>query len=257
MANAALGRRRAAVSRVPAWRRLGLSLLGLAAAAGLAYGGVTLVADPRFALGVVGVRGAARTPADAIVGAAALRPGHNIWLLNTPQAERRVKGLPWVASARVARGWPNHVAIVVTERAPAARLALDAGGYALVDADGRVLGDASAAKDQALPALSIKPVPADAGVAGTELGQTTVGQALDAMRRLTSLGVHVTEIHSEPVMGFSARTQTDVRVVFGDLDDLAEKVALFDAIAKHIVRPADVEFVDVRSTAAPTVQYRR
>ena len=257
MASVTAGQRRAAASRSALLRRVGLFALTLAAAALLSYGGMLLAADPRLALGDVVVSGARRTPAADVINAAALPSGRNVWLLNTGAAARAVETLPWIGSARVERGWPNLVTISVVERAPAARVRLDAGADMLVDQDGRVLGPASLDADQALPLLRVTPLPPDAGTAGAQLGGTSIGDALDAARQLAALGVHMTEIRSERVMGFSAITSAGLRVVFGDLDGLAGKVALFDAISKHIAQPQTVEYVDVRSTAAPTVQYRR
>ncbi len=214
-------------------------------------------ADPRFALADVGVRGAHRANTGDILAAAALPAGRNIWLLNTAASRRRIEGMPWIASATIERGWPNQVAIVVTERVPAARVALAAQPYMLIDADARALGDADDNADQTLPVLAVHPLPPGAGTAGTLLAATAVGDALAAAKALTALGVHVTEIQTEPVMGISAFTDANLRVVFGDLDDLARKVALYDAIRKRIAQPDAVEYVDVRSIAAPTVQYRR
>ena len=243
------------MSPLDAARRLGVAVLACAAIAGIAYGGMTLAADPRLALGDVIVAGAHRVPASDIVGAAALPLGRNVWLLDTQAAARAVAGLPWIASAKVERAWPNRVTIRVVEREPAARLELAGGFSMLVDADGRVLGDATG-PDEVLPALSVEPLPDGAGTAGSQLGGTDVGEGLTALRRLSALGVHVTEIRSDPVMGFRAATDAGFDVAFGDLDDLAQKVALYDAISKRIAHPAAVEYIDVRSTSAPTVQYR-
>jgi cell division protein FtsQ len=236
---------------------LGFALLIILAAGGIGYAAVAAAADPHFALTDVGVRGAHRATANDILAAAALPAGRNIWLLNTTASRRRVEAMPWIASATIERGWPNQVAIVVTERTPAARVALAAQQFVLVDADGRVLGNADDSADRALPVLAVRPLPPDAGTAGTLLGATTVGDALTATKALAALGVHVTEIQTEPVMGISAFTDANLRVVFGDLDDLARKVALYDAIRKRITQPDAIEYVDVRSPAAPTVQYRR
>ena len=234
----------------------------MAVAAGLAYAGVVLERDPRLALDEVGVAGAQRSGSQAVIAAAALQQGGNVWLLDTRGAVQRVEQLPWVASATVHRAWPNRVSIAVTERTPVVRLALDPAapnaGTSLVDTDGRVLDTgAFASGDAALPMLVIVPQPPAAGVPGSVLDAPEISQALDAERKLRALGVRITEIRSEPIMGISAVTISGVRVVFGDIDGLERKVALFNAIAQRIARPQDVAYVDVRSTSAPTVQYRR
>jgi cell division protein FtsQ len=261
-ASADAKRRRRGGGAASVLRRLGAVVLALALVAGIAYAAVKLSADPRLALGDVAVMGAPRTGADAVLSAAALPSGRNVWLLDTAGAERRVAALPWVASAQIRRAWPNRVSITVSERVAVARLVLDASSpgvpYALLDGKGRVLESGSdLPADAQLPWLVVRPLPPDAGTANAQLGASAVGDGLDALRRLGDLGVRMTEIEVDPITGISAITLSNVRVMFGGVDDLATKLAVFDAIAKRITRPQDIAYVDVRSTSAPTVQYRR
>jgi cell division septal protein FtsQ len=261
-AGADAARRRRGAGATNVVRRAIVVALALALAAGIAYAAVKLSADPRLALGDVAVIGAQRTGADTVLGAAALPSGRNIWLLETAGAERRVAALPWVASDKIQRAWPNRVSITVSERVAVARLSLDASSpgapYALVDGQGRVLESGSdQPADAQLTWLVVRPLPPDAGTSGAQLGSTAVGDGLDALRRFGDLGVRMTEIEVDPITGISAITLSNVRVMFGGVDDLTTKLALFDAIAKRITRPQDIAYVDVRSTSAPTVQYRR
>ena len=262
-ANANSGRRRGSPASNVVQRGIVAALL-VVLGAGIAYAAVQLSADPRLALGDVAVTGAQRTGTDTVLAAAALPRGRDVWLLDTAGATQRVEALPWVASAQVRREWPNLVSIDVTERVAAARLSLDASttepgmAYALVDAGGRVLESGTQQPaDVQLPWLVVRPLPPGADVAGAQLGSSGVGDALDALRRFRELGVRMTEIEIDPITGISAVTLSNVRVMFGDVDDLATKLAVFDAIAKRIARPQDVAYVDVRSTSAPTVQYRK
>jgi cell division protein FtsQ len=250
------------VTRKQVALRAVVATLAIALCAGIAYAAVQLSADPRLALGDVAVAGAQRTGTDEVLAAAALPRGRDVWLLNTVDATRRVEALPWVAAAQVRRTWPNRVSIVVSERVAVGRLSLAPGladgPYALVDSTGRVLESGTQrTADAQLPWLVVRPLPDDAASAGAQLGATAVGDALDALRRFGELGVRMTEIEVEPITGITAVTLSNVRVMFGDSDDLATKLALYDAIVKRITRPQDVVYVDVRSTSAPTVQYRR
>jgi cell division septal protein FtsQ len=261
-ASAAAGRRRRGAVATIVVRRAVVAALALALGAVIAYAAVQLSADSRLALGDVAVVGAQRTGAQTVVATAALARGRNVWLLDTAGAKQRVEALPWVASAQIRRAWPNRVSIAVSERVAVARLSLDANApgapYALVDGQGRVLESGTEQEtDAQLPWLVVRPLPPDAGTAGAQLGSTAVGAGLDALRRFGELGVRMTEIEVEPITGISAITLSNMRVMFGGIDDLATKLALCDAIVKRITRPQDVAYVDVRSTSAPTVQYRR
>ena len=261
-ANADAARRRRTANAAVLARRVLIVAASIAVAAGIGYAAIVISADPRFALGNVDVAGAARTGTGAVLSAADLPRGRDVWLLDVAGARRRVEALPWVESARIERAWPNRVTISVTERVAFARLALDDedpnSAYALVDAGGRVLETGTEQPGDAhLPLMVVQPLPPDAGTVGVVLAGSEVADALDALRRFGELGVHMTEIEVEPITGISAVTLSNVRVMFGTIDDLAAKLALFDAIAKRIGRPQDVAYIDVRSTSAPTVQYKR
>jgi cell division protein FtsQ len=248
--------RRRVAARIEIVGRVGLALLVLGIAVVVAYLASIAAADPRLALGEVNVTGAVRAGSDAVLTAAALPRGTNVWLLDTAAAQRRVEALPWVSSARVERSWPNQVAISVVERAPVARLALALGGYALLDGAGRVLEIGTSDRaDAKLPLLRVRPAPVDIAAGALESEQAA-SDALAAAQRLQRLGVRITEVQSEPATGISVTTSARLRVLFGDMTDLERKVALFNAITQRIAHPDEVAYVDVRSPSAPTVQYR-
>ncbi len=61
--------------------------------------------------------------------------GHPLMItLNLRRSAAAIERLPWIATARVRRSWPDTVIVTVTERVPAAIVVAD-----LVDASGRVL----------------------------------------------------------------------------------------------------------------------
>lgn len=70
-------------------------------------------------------------------------------------AERldRVTSLQWVRSARVARVWPNKIAVSVEERVPIAFLQVAGGGVRMIDADGVIL-DVRMGGDGSLPVIT-------------------------------------------------------------------------------------------------------
>ena len=66
--------------------------------------------------------------------------GHPLMIsLSLTRAAHAIERLPWIATARVRRSWPDTVIVTVTERVPAAIVVSD-----LVDASGRVLSPAPA-----------------------------------------------------------------------------------------------------------------
>jgi len=66
--------------------------------------------------------------------------GHPLMIgLSLTRSARAIERLPWIATARVRRSWPDTVIVTVTERVPVAVVVTD-----LVDASGRVLSPAPA-----------------------------------------------------------------------------------------------------------------
>ena len=241
------------------------ALVAAAVAGCLVWFGVHESTDPRFALRSVDVSGMRRTTPEQILGAAAMERGANIWLMDIGGAVARIEQNPWVKSASVQRAWPNHVRIQVVERVPIARVRLGisaeepAGstGYAIVDRDLRVLAAGPLADaDRALPVLVLSPIPSQAATAGADLALTDAQPALQAQQHLARLGVRCSQVAVDPVDGISAVIDSGLRVLLGSLDNLDVKIRVARTIESRMLDLRNVRYVDVRSTAAPTVIYK-
>lgn len=240
-----------------------VGLTAILVLAALVAGAWREAADPRFVVHAIQVRGCDHTPQGDVIVAAAIPAGSNAWLINRAAAARRVEALPWVHRATLHVSWPNRVAIDVAERQPVALVALGrlpheeaAPAYALIDETQRVLTlDADPAAATGLPVLIVVPPPAPVP-AGSTIDRAEVGQALDAYRRLAAIGLHLSDVAIAPSTGISATADRNVRVLFGEDEDLAKKAELFQAIVAKISTPSRVAYIDVRSIRAPTVLYR-
>jgi cell division protein FtsQ len=169
--------RRTAVTRREGRRRLRLVLLVLAVVA-LAIGAWMLLHSKVFAARVVRVEGSVHTPAAEVVAVAGLAHDPPMIDVDPGAAAARLERLPWVATATVARHWPDGVVVTVVERRPVAVVATSpaggtagtapAGGtapWALVDRTGRVLADVATP-----PAGLVHLVAPSPGRPGTTLG---------------------------------------------------------------------------------------
>jgi len=220
--------------------------------------------NARFAVQIVAIEGLGHTTSDEVVNAAALAPGQNAWLINRAVIARRIEALPWVDQAALRVSWPNHLVIWISERRPVARVALSAQAaadavprYAAIDESQRVLAVSEGQNDFGqLPVLVVTPPPAGDTAAGRELDRREVGQALDAYRRISALDLTVSEVAIAPSTGISATADRNLRVLFGEDEDLAEKAQLFHSIVAKISTPSRVAYIDVRSVHAPTILYR-
>jgi cell division protein FtsQ len=178
--------------------RRALRLAGVAAALGtIAAGGALttrwLMSSPRFAVAEIEVRGASRLSRDAIVAAAGLAPGVNLFRLDARAAMRGVEALPEVRRAEVVRHFPNRVVVHVEERRPFTLV--HAGRLHWVDEQGRPAG--------AEPRAVAVPVPVISGLSADELASAAgapserVSNGLALLRLLLRSGSPLTAQISE------------------------------------------------------------
>jgi cell division protein FtsQ len=119
-------------------------------AAALAFG---VLRSPLLEVRRPRVSGEVQTPVGDVLRAAGLVGDPHMIDLNPDAATAAIERLPWIATARVRRSWPDTVIVTLTERTPAAVV-----GGMLVDATGRVLSVA--------PGFApLVPVAADRGLA--------------------------------------------------------------------------------------------
>lgn len=242
--------RRREVARVAGRRRLRLLVSALVVVA-LAVGSVALVRSPLLDVDTIRLEGAEHTATASAASAAGLGRGRTPMLtLDRRTMARRVEALPWVASAKVGREWPSTVVIRVIERVPVATVPVP-NGFALVDADARILGTTTTAP----PGLVAIAVPARRRVPGTSV-ESSVRSALDVVIALperlaaTTRGVVITGVGANAT--FDLDLTTGVKVLLGPPQSLEEKlraaVAVLDA-----EQPSGGAVLDVRVPRSPTL----
>jgi cell division protein FtsQ len=136
--------RRIAVTREQGQRRLRLILfaIGFLGLLGLVW---LAIESPALDVDHVEVSGIRGTTVDEVVTAAGVSRGDALTFVDTGAVRDRVEALPRIASAKVTRSFPGTVEIAVTEREPAAWVALPVrrgrptGQVVYVDARGRVI----------------------------------------------------------------------------------------------------------------------
>lgn len=103
--------------------------------------------------------------------------GRSLYLFPLAARRKSLLGVRWVHEASIARIWPNHILVQITERVPAAFVKLPADGmvrWALIDNEGVILDS---------PAKALFQLPVLAGVMGGE-SQERRGMRVRRMQRL-------------------------------------------------------------------------
>jgi cell division protein FtsQ len=80
--------------------------------------------SPRFAIASIDVDGAARRSHDALVAESGLALGTNVFTADLDAARAKLLADPWIESASLQRRLPGTILVRVTERKPAALVAL-------------------------------------------------------------------------------------------------------------------------------------
>ena len=113
-------------SRILAALRTTLGIvLVVSAALGVAWAARRhVMTSPRFAVTEIDVVGHERRTADAIAVESGVTAGANVFSLDLDGARARILADPWIAQATLARRLPGTILIQVTERKPAALVAL-------------------------------------------------------------------------------------------------------------------------------------
>ena len=238
--------RRLSVKRDEGRRRLRILVMG--ASVPVLLGGLYgLSRSPLLDVDTVAVQGATRTPRAAVASAARLDRHPPMVDVDTAAVRHAVERLPWVATAHVTRRWPGTVEVRLLERTPAATLAEAGGGWATVDASGRVVV-AGASQPPGLVTMAGVAAPAPGEVADERTrGALVVLEALPA-----ALDARVKSLDVAPDGSLELHLDAAPTVVFGPPAQVHEKlVALVTLLERADLKGATG--IDVRVPTAPVL----
>jgi cell division protein FtsQ len=231
-------------------------LIGLFFCALLGVGVYKLFLWPGFHIARIEANGAHMVTREEVVRKAAFDADVNLWLQNARAAERRVEIIPYVATARVHRGFPASVRIDIVERRPDGCVQAENGERFTVDGEGRVL---EAECERVSAPLYRVPGIREALEPGTFLRSPRLARlqsdahGLERLEPGTFLAFTLDGFDQfEAIMG------SGVVVRFGADADLASKARLVAPIlAATAERAREIKTVDVRAIAAPVVEYKQ
>ncbi len=245
--------RRAALRRRKGRRRLRVAVVA-AALVVVAVAGLLALHSSLLSARVLSVTGDhQRTSTKAILAASGL-DGHPPLIDVDPSAvAARVVALPFVASARVVRHWPDGVTIAVTQRTPVATMAGPAGSWSSVDGSGRTLEVLATRPGSAVELVvdstrgSVPPAPVGGSLPPVARPGLTVCRTLPA-----AFVAQVVSVTVAPAGTVSLTLNSGLTVLLGtdtDLptkyEDVASIIAQANLVGKHTI--------DVSVPESPTV----
>jgi cell division protein FtsQ len=223
-----------------------------AALAVLVAFGVFLLHTPLFEAKVVTVTGNhPNTTTQAIEAAAGVTDHPPLISVDPGPAATRVETLPFIATAKVVRHWPDAVTIAVTERIPVAAMAGPSTEWSTVDGNGRTL-----VVTPNRPALPVLAVTAKSPVSPAPVGATVVPAADPGLLVASTLPpAFVAQVVSITVAAdgtVSLGLTSGLVVLLGTMSDLPAKYEDVAAIIAHAsLRGAHT--IDVTVPQSPTV----
>ena len=210
---------------------------------------------PGFHLSGVEVSGVRTVAREEVIRRAALDPNVNLWLQNMRAAERRIEEIPYVATARAHRRLPASVWMAIVERKPDGCAQAADGERFTVDGQGRVLEAECEPLASPLYRLSALKQAAEPGTFLHSPALARLQADAHALERLEP-GLF-TAFALDEFDQFEATMRSGVLVRFGADAELAEKARLVKPILAAVAgRAGKMKAVDVRSLAAPIVEYR-
>lgn len=228
-------------------RALGLAALPVLAGACLALGAYWALTTPRFGITTVEVRGASRVAHEAIIAASTIRPGMNLWRLDTGRAALGVAALPEIRRAEIVRELPGRVTILVEERRPFTLVHAERLHW--MDEEGRVLGEAREAV--------VPPVPVISGLTEAELetlstvpgpkARAAIAVIRALLRSGSALAQEISEIDMSHGEGPVLYTLDGVEVRLGG-EEWEDRLARLEGVLAQVttknVRTVDLRFRD-------------
>jgi cell division protein FtsQ len=198
------------------------------------------------------IQGATYTGVDAVHAVSGVAPGDQLIDVDPAAVRDRVRGLPWVADATVARSWRGRLVIGVQEREPVAVLLDTEDRSVLVDRESRVLADATSI-DPPIPAEGLVRVE---GVVAGQPGEVLPAPADDALAVVSELTpglrsrVEALTIASDGQIDLRVRPTGRVR--FGRASDVSAKLQALQTLFAQVDDEA-IATIDVRVPQQSTV----
>lgn len=235
---AARGARRRRRDRTLIALRLTAAALALVLVAELAG---ALWWSPRFRVRQVKLIGVRTVDPALVLARAGVTPGSGLAGLATGRIRRRVEAIPAVESARVARDWPDTLAIVVRERVPAVFIRCGA-GIVFLDRRGDAFTAARAHTD-GLPEL--KGLPVELGRLGRARLTAELRSALEALAAAQQAELTVGEVVARSGGELELRLSDGTGLRLGRPEQLRLKVSQAKVALTQLQPLHQVEYVDV------------
>jgi cell division protein FtsQ len=212
------------VQREAGRRRLRILLIVscVSSALGLAY---LVVMSPFLDVDHVTVTGQRHVTTAQVRGAARVRHGDHLLLVDTGAVARRIERIPWVRAASVKRDLPGTLRVTITEYTPVAYVRVG-DAVMLVAANGHVIARVPRVRAGAVEIRGIRRAPV-----GDVLAPPGVAGIVPRLPRALAQRVEAVDVSGS---GIALELRGGGEIRLGDSSDLAAKAASAQAVLDHL-----------------------
>lgn len=208
-----------------------------------------------FSLRHIHVQGTISLKPESIIEQSGLKPGSNLFKLDTQGAALKTELDPTVKSVKIERKLPDAVVIKIVERTPTALVA-GGEGLIIVDDEGIFIKAAEPGASN-LPLVSGVPIPENARP-GSDLSTPGLRAALSLIGLLDKAFLTgVVEIVAPTPESLTLKTRQGVEIRFGKPEDLERKIKVMEKLLvenKETINAQTVEYIDLRYDTAPVIK---
>lgn len=211
----------------------------------------TVLKAPFFNVKSIECLGMETVSEEKLIETAEAKIGVNIFTTNISAMKRRLAEMPEISESNVRRLFPNRLKIWVREAKKAGYVKV-AGGYAVIDSKGAIIGTASDAESDSVEAL--------AEITGLEIVSETAGQRLtdpedmkaekifECMRIMEGLGLMsgVRGINAEDLSDIGINYEDRLNIYIGSYENMEYKLTFIKKVIDENISEYERADIDYR-----------
>lgn len=212
---------------------------------------LTVLKAPFFNVKSIECLGMETVSEEKIIATAEAKTGVNIFTTNISAMKRRLAEMPEISESNVRRLFPNRLKIWVREAKKAGYVKV-AGGYAIIDSNGSIIGSVSDSEVESVANLAeisgLKIVSETAGQHLTDLEDMKAEKIFECMRIMEKLGMMsgVRGINAEDLSDIGLNYEDRLNIYIGSYENMEYKITFIKKVIDENISEYERADIDYR-----------
>lgn len=199
----------------------------------ISLGSILVLETNFFIIDNIVVVGNNKIPKENLIKTSSINMGENIFKISVKSGEKNIKKLPYTEDLNIKRKFPRTIVIKILERKEIAQVK-DISNFLIIDKNGNIL-DVKDDKNEELPIIT-----------GLEIENKSPGDNIfsemefelkvEFIRDGYDIGLlnEIGQIYMENIDSINIKTNNDINIAFGNLDNIRYKLNLLDSTLQYI-----------------------